>query len=114
MESEPLLHVAHTALVAMDCQAGIVSIYAKPQEEYLEMLLRAKEIGTIVLFGIATSGVVLSTLLHAFDADYRIVIIADCCADLDAELQGVLLKRLFPTRAQVMASGEFVKALKST
>jgi len=46
----------------------------------------AKEIETIVLFGIATSGVVLSTLLEASDADYRLVVIEDCCADLDAEL----------------------------
>jgi len=52
----------------------------------LELLLRAKEIETIVLFGIATSGVVLSTLLQAGDADYRIVVIADCCADQDEEL----------------------------
>src|SRR5215469_7784403 len=34
----------------------------------LEMILRAKDIDTLVLFGIATSGVVLSTLLHAADA----------------------------------------------
>jgi nicotinamidase-related amidase len=43
------------------------------------MLLRANEIETIILFGIATSGVVLSTLLQASDADYRLVVIADCC-----------------------------------
>ena len=46
----------------------------------LQMILRAKEIDTLVLFGIATSGVVLSTLLEACDADYRTVVIADCCA----------------------------------
>jgi nicotinamidase-related amidase len=33
------------------------------------MILRAKEIEMLVLFGIATSGVVLSTLLHASDSD---------------------------------------------
>jgi nicotinamidase-related amidase len=190
--------VAHTALVAMDCQAGIVSIYAKPQEEFVErassvlraarsagmpviqvqvgfrpgfpevsdrnklfaaiksssqhqklfegaagaihpalgpepgdivvtkhrvsafagtdlsMLLRAMEIDALILFGIATSGVVLSTLLEACDADYRIVVIADCCADLDAELHGTLLNRLFPQRAGVMTASDFVKALQST
>ena len=31
----------------------------------LEMLLRAKEVQSLILFGIATSGVVLSTLLQA-------------------------------------------------
>ena len=75
----------------------------------LQMILRAGEIETIVLFGIATSGVVLSTLLDACDADYRVVVIADCCADRDAELHDTLLKRLFPHRAEVIMSDDFVK-----
>jgi nicotinamidase-related amidase len=62
----------------------------------LDMLLRANEIETIVLFGIATSGVVLSTLLQASDADYRLVVISDCCVDRDMELHAALLDRLFP------------------
>jgi nicotinamidase-related amidase len=80
----------------------------------LEMLLRARGVEAIVLFGIATSGVVLSTLLHACDADYKIIVIADCCADLDAELHAVLLNRLFPQHAEVLSAAEFVKALQST
>jgi len=79
----------------------------------LSMLLRAMEIDAIILFGIATSGVVLSTLLDACDADYQIVVIADCCADLDAELHGTLISRLFPRRAEVMTACDFVKALQS-
>ncbi|HTS58679.1 MAG TPA: isochorismatase family cysteine hydrolase [Terriglobales bacterium] len=79
----------------------------------LGLLLRAKEIETIVLFGIATSGVVLSTLLEASDADYRLVVIEDCCADLDAELHAALVERLFPKRAEVLAASDFVKMLES-
>ena len=56
----------------------------------------------------------LSTLLHACDADYQLVVIADCCADLDAELHEALLKRLFPQRAAVVTAAEFVQALQST
>jgi len=41
------------------------------------------------VFGIATSGVVLSTALTAFDLDYRIIVVRDCCADLDTELHSV-------------------------
>jgi nicotinamidase-related amidase len=187
---------AHTALLAMDCQTGVVSIYAKPQEPFLErcsnvlraarkvgmpiiyvkvgfrpglpevtmrnrlfasiksspqhqklfegtsgaihpalepdpndivvtkhrigafpgtdlqMVLRAKEIDTLVLFGIATSGVVLSTSLEACDADYRTVVIADCCADTDLELHRVLIERLFPLRGEVTTSAQFVTALE--
>jgi nicotinamidase-related amidase len=77
-----------------------------------EMVLRAKEIETVVLFGIATSGVVLSTLLDAVDADFCVVMVTDCCADSDAELHTVLMDRLFPKRARAVTSGEFVKALE--
>ena len=37
----------------------------------LEVVLRAGGVETLVLAGIATSGVVLSTVRHAADADYR-------------------------------------------
>ena len=80
----------------------------------LGVILRAREIETLVLFGIATSGVVLSTLLHAGDDDYRVIVIEDCCADLDAELHGLLIKNLFPKRAEVVTAREFVEALNSS
>jgi nicotinamidase-related amidase len=187
---------AHTAVLGMDCQTGVVSIYAKPQEPFIErcssvlrgarkagmtaihvkvgfrpglpevtmrnrlfasiksspqhqrlfegtagaihrglgpepddivvtkhrisafpgsdlqMILRAKEVDTLVLFGIATSGVVLSTLLEACDADYRTVVIADCCSDTDVELHRVLIERLFPLRGEVTTAAEFVRAVE--
>jgi nicotinamidase-related amidase len=77
----------------------------------LEMILRANDIETLVLFGIATSGVVLSTLLQAADADYRLVVIKDCCADVDLELHNSLLDKLFPKCAQVFTASEFVDHL---
>src|SRR6201997_2321253 len=43
----------------------------------LAMILRANDIDTLVLYGIATSGVVLSTLTEAVDADYRVAVISD-------------------------------------
>jgi nicotinamidase-related amidase len=65
----------------------------------LEMILRANEIETLVLFGIVTSGVVLSTLLEASDADYWLFVVKDCCADLDQRLHAALVEGLFPSRA---------------
>jgi hypothetical protein len=76
------------------------------------MVLRANGIETLVLFGISTSGVVLSMLLDASDSDYRIMAIKDCCADLDPELHAVLIDRLFPQHADVLTSGEFEALLK--
>ena len=187
--------VAHTAVLAMDCQAGIVSVYAKPAEEFIEraagvlkaarnagmlvihvqvgfrpglpevgernklfaavkaspehqkffegpsgaihpalgpepadvvvtkhrisaftgtdldMILRAHEINTLILFGIATSGVVLSTLLDACDADYNPIVISDCCADIDAELHRALIEKLFPRRGEAVTAADFCQRL---
>jgi nicotinamidase-related amidase len=76
----------------------------------LEVILRAKEIDTLVLFGIATSGVVLSTLLEASDADYRLVVIKDCCVDGDAELHANLIDKVFSWRGSVVSASEFLAA----
>jgi nicotinamidase-related amidase len=77
----------------------------------LEMILRANDIDTLILFGIATSGVVLSTLLHAADADYRVVVIQDCCADLDPELHACLVEKVFPRQGSVVTAAEYLEAL---
>lgn len=77
----------------------------------LEMILRANEIKTLILFGIATSGVVLSTLLEASDADYRIYVVEDCCIDQDEELHACLMSKLFPKRATVIKSEDLMGML---
>jgi nicotinamidase-related amidase len=73
----------------------------------LDLLLRANDVDTLVLVVIATSGAVLSTCLHAFDTDYRLVAVKDCCADTDAELHAALIERLFPEIAAVVTADEF-------
>jgi nicotinamidase-related amidase len=197
METETLFSAQNTAVLAMDCQSGIVSAYLQPADEFLaraasvlsaarkagmmvihvqvgfrpglpevssrnklfaalkanpqhqqlfqgasgaihpalgpepndiivtkhrvsaftgsdlEMLLRAKEIETLVLFGIATSGVVLSTLLDAFDRDFRVVAIGDCCVDRDAEVHTALVGRFFRHRGDVITAAEFVGTIES-
>ena len=76
----------------------------------LAMILRANDIDTLVIYGIATSGVVLSTLVEAADADFRLLVIRDCCADLDSQLHDCLINRFFPTRASVLSAREFIEA----
>ena len=80
----------------------------------LAMILRAKDIDTLVLYGIATSGVVLSTLSEAADADYRLAVIGDCCADLDSALHDCLIQRFFPTRGSVLSAEGFIAASSTT
>lgn len=79
----------------------------------LDMILRAQEIDTLILMGIATSGVVLSTLLHAVDADYRVVVIKDCCADQDPEVHACLTEKVFPRQATVITANELTEPRNS-
>lgn len=79
----------------------------------LEMLLQAQEITDLVLCGIATSGVVLSTTREAADKDYTITILSDCCADRDEEVNRVLLEKVFPNQANVITSEAWEKILIS-
>jgi nicotinamidase-related amidase len=68
----------------------------------LDMLLRAHAAGTLVVAGVVTSGAVLSTVRAAADRDYRVVLVADCCADRDAEVHALLMQRVLPMSAQVV------------
>jgi nicotinamidase-related amidase len=79
----------------------------------LAMILRANEIDTVILWGISTSGVVLSTLVDAADADYRVSVIGDCCTDLDSALHDCLIQRFFPVRGRVLSTEEFIAALSN-
>ena len=72
----------------------------------LDEQLRQRGISTVVLAGISTSGVVLSTVRDAADRDYRIIVLADGCADFDAEVHDVLLGKVFPRQADVVTVAE--------
>ena len=70
-------------------------------------VLRSQGIQHMVLSGIATSGVVLSTTREAADKDYQITILADCCADGDEEVHRVLTTKVFPRQADVKTLEEW-------
>jgi nicotinamidase-related amidase len=74
----------------------------------LDVVLRSREVDSLVLTGIATSGVVLSTLCQAADLDYDLTVLRDGCADIDAEVHRVLLDKVFPRRATVLSTDEWV------
>lgn len=78
----------------------------------LELLLRANDIDTLVLSGIATSGVVLSGLRDADDRAYKLYVLSDCCEDFDDETHRLLIEKLFPKQAQVINSTEWMALLK--
>jgi len=77
----------------------------------LEVVLRSSDIDHLVLAGIATSGVVLSTLREAADRDYRLTVLSDACLDRDTEVHRVLTEKVFPRQADVVSVADWVSAL---
>jgi nicotinamidase-related amidase len=77
----------------------------------LEVLLRARGISHLVLAGIATSGVVLSTLRQAADLDYQLTVLADGCLDADPEVHQTLLGKVFPRQAEVITIADWAAGL---
>jgi nicotinamidase-related amidase len=74
----------------------------------LEIVLRGRGVDHLVLTGIATSGVVLSTLRQAADLDYRLGVLADGCLDGDPEVHRVLTEKVFPRQAEVSTVADWI------
>jgi nicotinamidase-related amidase len=77
----------------------------------LDVVLRSLQVDSLVLSGISTSGVVLSTTRAAADLDYGLTVLRDGCADLDVEVHRVLLDKVFPRQAEVVLVDEWVASL---
>jgi nicotinamidase-related amidase len=76
---------------------------------HLELVLRAGGVDSLVLAGIATSGVVLSTLRQAADLDFGLTVLADGCLDSDPEVHRVLTEKVFPRQGDVLTVSEWVR-----
>jgi nicotinamidase-related amidase len=77
----------------------------------LEVVLRSLDIGHLVLSGIATGGVVLSTVREAADKDYQLTVLSDLCADFDPEVHQILVGKIFPKQADVTSSNDWINHL---
>jgi nicotinamidase-related amidase len=72
----------------------------------LDSRLRERGIDTLILAGISTSGVVLSTVRDASDRDYRVLVLADATADPEPDVHEFLIERIFPRQADVITVAE--------
>jgi nicotinamidase-related amidase len=77
-------------------------------QNHLQMILRSQGIEHLVLFGVATSGIVLSTVREAFDLDYGMTVLKDACFDSDPEVHHVLTEKVFPRQATVSTVDDFI------
>jgi nicotinamidase-related amidase len=78
----------------------------------LDVVLRVAEIDHLILTGIATSGVVLSTLRQAADLDFALTVLADACLDSDSEVHRILTEKVFPRQADVTTVAEWATATR--
>ena len=77
----------------------------------LDAELRDRGISGLILAGISTSGVVLSTVRDAADRDYQLFVLSDACADRDADVHHFLLERIFPRQADVITTTQLEELL---
>jgi nicotinamidase-related amidase len=75
--------------------------------------LRERRIDTLILAGISTSGVVLSTVRDAGDRDYRVLVLADATADPEPDVHDFLTERIFPRQADVIAVADLDRLLSA-
>ncbi|EOZ6640526.1 MULTISPECIES: isochorismatase family cysteine hydrolase, partial [Enterobacterales] len=68
----------------------------------LDADLRTRGVSTLVMAGISTTGVVLSSVAWASDADYDVRLVQDCCYDPDRDAHEALLRSGFGGRVQVV------------
>jgi nicotinamidase-related amidase len=78
----------------------------------LAAFLNPREIDTLILAGLSTSGVVLSTVRDAADRDYQVLVLSDCCADPHAEVHRVLIEHVFPAQADLIETSALQSLLR--
>jgi len=79
----------------------------------LDVVLRGLGVETLVLTGMSTGGVVLSTVCDAFDRDFKIVVLKDLCVDGNVELHNTLMDKIFKKRGEVVGAEEWLERLKA-
>jgi biuret amidohydrolase len=82
-------------------------VYACPRASVfhgtsLDADLRTRGVSTLVMAGISTTGVVLSSVAWAADADYDLSLVRDCCFDPDQDAHEALFRSGFGGRVQVV------------
>ena len=78
----------------------------------IDVVLRAAGATNLILCGIATSGVVLSTLRQAADLDFEVTVLRDACFDQDPEVHRVLTEKVFVRQARVVTTDEWIDSLR--
>jgi nicotinamidase-related amidase len=77
----------------------------------LDLVLRARGVGKVVIAGVATSAMVAATCYDAADRGYQVAVLRDGCADADPEMNSFFMDKVFPTRGfEVLTSANWPAA----
>ena len=77
----------------------------------LEARLCAHGVDSLILVGIASTGVVLSSVAYASDADFRLYTVKDCCYDPDQVVHDHLFSTAFDSRTTVLSLADALRLL---
>lgn len=75
----------------------------------LRNILNSNGVNHIVLAGVATSGVILTTVREASDMDFKVTVLRDCCQDRSQNVHNVLMDDVFPRQADVKSVEDWTK-----
>lgn len=78
----------------------------------LDDQLHDRDIQTLLLAGIHTKGVLLSTVIEAVDRDYETYVVTDASADPDPDLHQVLTDQVFSFQAHVVTVAELPSLMR--
>jgi nicotinamidase-related amidase len=77
----------------------------------LDLQLRVREIGTIIIAGGSTDVGIASTVFSARDLDYGIVVVRDACYSTRGPNHDFFMDRVFPRMARVMTAEQAVSLM---
>ena len=113
MHHEDPATAIHERLAPQDCDIIVRKVrYGGMSTTDLDQQLHERGITTLVVSGISTSGVVLSTVIDAADRAYQLYVLSDGVADPDAVVHNVLLHRVLPSRAHIIDTTELHALLR--
>lgn len=77
----------------------------------LDLQLRARKVNTVLFGGYSTNMGVESGVRTARDLGYDVVVLSDCCYNVNRELHDWSLTKIMPTFARVLTSDQVLKLL---
>lgn len=77
----------------------------------LQVRLSAQGIDSLIMVGIASTGVMLSSVAYASDADFRLYTVKDCCYDPDQVVHEHLFSTAFDSRTTVLSLADALQLL---